>query len=77
MDMKIKTAVVLHEGWEMDNLAWVSINEEGELKLSTTSHGGYRKMTKKALIKKIKETEASLNQLQGLLTLIKHVKGIS
>jgi hypothetical protein len=66
----IKRAVVLHNGWEMDNWAWVKKDESGELHLLTTSHGSEYKMTKDELLRKIKETRDSLDQLNGLLGLV-------
>lgn len=31
---------ILHDGWEMDNEAWVARNKKGKLVLLMTSHGG-------------------------------------
>ena len=70
MNKIIKKAVVLHKGWEMDNYAWVSQDEKGELKLITTCHGSEYEMTKESLLEKIQETRNSLNQLNGLLGLV-------
>ena len=63
---KIKLAVVLHNGWEMDNEAWIEQDENGENYLFTTSHGGKREMTIESLDLKIEETEKSLRQLNEL-----------
>ena len=63
----IKKATVMHNGWEMDNLAWVERDGSGELHLMTTSHGSNRTMTKEDLLSKIKETRESLSELNGLL----------
>jgi hypothetical protein len=69
----IKKAVVLHQGWEMDNLAWVIKGEDGELKLMTTSHGSVCSMSIEDLNETIKETKDSLDQLNNLLDVI--IKG--
>ena len=67
---EIAKAVVLHNGWEMDNKAWIEEGENKELYLFTTSHGGKREMTMKSLEIKIEETQNSLNQLENLRSLI-------
>lgn len=67
---KIAKAVVLHNGWEMDNEAWIEKDENKELHLFTTSHGGKREMTLERLDLKIEETQKSLNQLENLRSLI-------
>ena len=67
----IKTAIVMHDGWEMDNEAWVKEDENGEFHLLTTSHGRLREMTLEQLDLKIEETQNSideLNALRGLVT---------
>lgn len=63
---KIKQATVLHNGWEMDNEAWIEQDISGENHLMTTSHGGKREMTLESLDLKIEETEKSLRQLNEL-----------
>ena len=70
MNKIIKKAVVLHKGWEMDNYAWVSKDDDGLLRLKTTSHGSEYEMTKESLLEKINETRDSLDQLNGLLGLV-------
>lgn len=70
MNKIIKKAVVLHEGWEMDNCAWVSQDKSGKLKLMVTCHGHECETTKELLLEKIEETRNSLDQLNGLLKLV-------
>jgi len=70
MNKVIKKAVVLHKGWEMDNYAWVSQEDDGSLKLMTTSHGSEYEMTKEELLKKMQETSNSLDELNELLGLV-------
>ena len=57
---KIYEAVVLHEGWEMDNLLWVVENDDGRRELRTTSHGSEYIMDTKEIMEKIAETKKSL-----------------
>jgi hypothetical protein len=66
----IKSAVVMHNGWETDNLAWVQKTSIGELQLRTTNHDHEVVMTKKELIAQIKETSESLEQLKELLYIL-------
>ncbi len=63
---KIKSATVLHEGWEMDNEAWIEQDLNGKLHLMSTNHGRECVMTIEELDLKIKETEDSLKQLNVL-----------
>jgi hypothetical protein len=67
---KVGEAVVLHEGWEMDNRAWVIEDEFGTRELRTTSHGGECVMTMNELDEKIMETEKSLNGLKMIKALV-------
>jgi hypothetical protein len=55
---------VLHDGWEMDNRAWIMEDDNGERILYTTNHGVLCKMTNKELLAKIRETENSLADLK-------------
>jgi hypothetical protein len=66
----IKSAVVMHNGWETDNLAWVQKTNSGELQLRTTTNNREVVMTEKELIAHIKETSESLEQLKELLYII-------
>ena len=67
---KIDEAVVLHKGWEMDNLAWVIENTDGTKELRTTSHGGEYTMGIDELDDKIAETQKSLDGLKRLKELV-------
>jgi hypothetical protein len=56
-------ADVLHNGWEMDNLAWVvDLDDETKL-LLTSDHGGVCDLSKRELVNKINETALSLQNL--------------
>ncbi len=67
---KIDDAVVLHKGWEMDNLAWVIENTDGTKELRTTSHGAEYTMGIDELDDKIAETQKSLDGLKRLKELV-------
>ena len=66
---KTYEAVVLHNGWEMDNLAWV-INNDGVLQAKTTSHGNQYTMDSEELDAKINETRLSLEGLIKIRELV-------
>lgn len=67
----IATAVVLHEGWEMDNEAWVVEDEDdGSRMLWTTNHGSVCPMSIGEVEEHIKEAEESISQLKKLKALI-------
>ena len=65
-------ATVMHNGWEMDNEAWILEYNGGYREIRTTSHGREYVMGVKELDEKIKETEGSLN---GLIKLKKLWEG--
>lgn len=67
--MKIFTARVLHDGWEMDNLLEVHKDTNSKVTLRTTNHGSDCEMTISALRCKIQETEKSLKGLKRALIL--------
>lgn len=48
---------VLHEGWEMDNNAWVVELENGERVFVTTGHGGTYVAERKEFEEKLAEYE--------------------
>lgn len=66
----VKTAIVMHDGWEMDNEAWVKQDDNGELHLFNTSHGNLKEMTLEELDLKIEETQNSVGELNALRELI-------
>ena len=53
----LHTATILHNGWEMDNKAWIVEMESGEVVALTTSHGGLYRWTRDEAEKKLAETE--------------------
>ena len=53
----LKDFVILHKGWEMDNIGWIVELENGERKLVLTNHGSSYVADIKELEKKIKEYE--------------------
>jgi hypothetical protein len=67
---KIKEAVVLYSGWEMDNEAWVEQDSNGKNYLFTTTHCKKIEMTIESLDLKIEETKESLIQLNALRELV-------
>lgn len=67
---KFFTARVLHDGWEMDNEAWIEKDQNGNNVLKTTSHGWECKMSVEDLKEKIAETENSLCGLREALRLV-------
>jgi len=69
MPRQIYIATVLHNGWELDNAAWVDEDANGNRELKTTNHGCNCTMSKEDLNHKIAETERSLNEL-------KHIAGL-
>ena len=66
----IATAVVLHEGWEMDNEAWVVEGDDGSRMLWTTNHGSVCPMSIEDVEEHIKDAEESISQLKKLKELI-------
>tara|TARA_R110000851_G_scaffold235664_1_gene388225 strand:- start:10 stop:246 length:237 start_codon:yes stop_codon:yes gene_type:complete len=66
----IKTAIVMHDGWEMDNEAWVKEDNNRERYLITTSHGSLTEMTLEELDLKIEETQRSVSELSALRELV-------
>jgi hypothetical protein len=66
----VKTATVMHNGWEMDNEAWVKRDNDGDLHLISTSHGRIKNMSLEQLDLKIKETQNSVDELNALRVLI-------
>lgn len=38
----LHTALILHEGWEMDNRAWIVEMDDGSVAAFSTSHTGLR-----------------------------------
>lgn len=67
---KLGVCKVLHEGWEMDNLAWYVQLSNGEKQVMTTNHGRECFMHIKDLLDKIDETRQSLDGLLKLLSIV-------
>lgn len=65
------TAVVLHDGWEMDNEAWCVEFEDGTRGLMTTSHGWPYILDSDDFEDKLKETEESAASIRKLIGLVK------
>jgi hypothetical protein len=62
------TFLILHEGWEMDNIGWVKNGV-----VSTTSHGGrIYEMSASEIRKKIAEAESSIGGLKRALSEIEN-----
>lgn len=60
----IHTAVVLHDGWEMDNGMHITEASDGTRVAHWTNHNRPCLMSMKDIEDKIKETQDSLNDLQ-------------
>lgn len=63
----LSTAKVLHDGWEMDNAAWLVRFENKSLAILTTSHGHLYVAEKSEFEDKLKETEKSADSIRNLL----------
>jgi hypothetical protein len=70
IERRIGESVVLNDGWEFDNLAWVT-DDGSQRKLWTTSHGGECEMSQDMLVDKVAETQKSLDGLMKLATLMR------
>ena len=55
--------VILHEGWEMDNVGWIA----NDGRIWTTNHGRLQSMNRNELETRIQEAEASLRGLRRAL----------
>lgn len=60
-------AVVLHQGWEMDNRAWAVEFTDGSRAVLMTSHGSLYSVTDEGLRRKLEETRQSVVELEKLL----------
>lgn len=67
-------AVVLHEGWEMDNRAWKVELEDRSLAVLCTSHGEVIEWSVRQMLSKLEETKASASSIEALLGQQKGVK---
>ena len=63
----LHTAKVLHDGWEMDNEAWVVEFEDGTRAVLTTSHGCLYVADRAEFEHKLRETEESADSIRTLL----------
>jgi hypothetical protein len=64
-------AVILRQGWEMDNECWLVKMKGGSVQLFTTNHGGLYPMQIDDLKDYIKETQESLDSLKNIQELLK------
>lgn len=71
----IFVCTVLHDGWEMDNQAWVIELPDGDKQIMTTNHGGECVMSFREIKDKIDETQASLDGLLKLLEFATEIEG--
>jgi hypothetical protein len=60
-------ALILHDGWEMDNTAWIVEMADGTVKAFTTSHGGVYEWSKDKAEAKLKETDDSAASIRAAL----------
>ena len=76
--MKIlEKAVVLHKGWDMDNLIWISQDDDGSLKLLSTNHGRERESSIGYIDSCIEDAQKSIDQLKKLKDVWKAKMGIA
>lgn len=76
--MKIlEKAVVLHEGWDMDNLIWISQDDDGNLKLLSTNHGRECESSVNCIDSSIERAQDSIDQLKKLKAVWKEKRGIA
>lgn len=66
----VREAVVLHEGWELDNRAWAVELEDGSIAVLCTNHGSIVEWTPKDIRGKLEETRASSDSIEMLLNLL-------
>lgn len=68
----IHTFTILHNGWEMNNTAWIAKNKKGQLVLLSTSHGGLRDdgADLSALRRTREETQQSLDGIDKAIQLM-------
>lgn len=59
---------ILHDGWEMDNEAWIVEMEDGSIKAITTSHGNPYHMDLEEAEEKLNETVNSAEFLKEALS---------
>ena len=62
----IETFTILHFGWEMDNIGWIT--DAGEV--YSTSHGGLHKLNISEVRNFLKETKESLSGLENALKVL-------
>ena len=64
----LQEAVILHEGWEMDNKAVLARFEDGSQAIVYTSHGTPYLATIAEMARKLKETESSAASIRQLMS---------
>lgn len=69
----IYSFVVLHEGWEMDNTAWVMQGPSGERWIETTNHGGRCVASLAEFVEKLKEYQGAVETTKKELEMIGYV----
>ena len=63
----LASAIMLHEGWEMDNEAWVKEDAKGNRHFCWTNHGSVPEIAGEDILDEfIKSTRESLGQLEKL-----------
>ena len=65
----LHTETILHNGWEMDNTAWIVELADGSRAALTTEHDGVYPWTKKQAEDKLAEAEASAASIRRALEL--------
>lgn len=64
------TATILHEGWEMDNQAWIVEMDDGSQAVFTTGHGRVCRWSRKDAEESLVEIEASAASIRRALELM-------
>lgn len=70
-EKRLYTATVLHEGWDMDNEAWVTEDKSGKLRFYTKNHGNVEPLDRAYLNSKILEADSSADELRKIRAMMK------
>lgn len=65
----LHTAVILFDGWELDNRAWIVEMEDGSIAALTTAHSGLVRWTRDAAEQTLIESEKSAESIRQALAM--------
>lgn len=71
VDKVLHEAVVLHDGWDMDNLGWICLMADSSVQGFTTNHGSVCAWNLTDIDVDIKKTEESFHSLIKALRILK------